>query len=314
MAPNGALSRQPDPKNSIPASTRLRHQLAESNRLIVCPGVYDGFSARIAIDVGFDALYMTGAGTTASRLGHADLGIAQLADMRANAEMIANLDNSVPLIADMDTGFGSPIMVARSVSEYIRAGVAGFHIEDQILAKRCGHLQGKEVVDIETFVSRIKAARMAIDQLHSDIVLIGRTDSLQQHGYEEAVTRIKAARDAGADVGLLEGVTSREMAAQAVKDLAPFPLLLNMVENGSTPIMRASEVEAMGYRIMIFSFASLSPAYKGIRATLERLKMEGVTGTDKELTPKKLFDICGLQESVEVDVTAGGDAFTKSKL
>lgn len=234
--------------------------------------------------------------------------------MRANAEMIANLDTSVPLIADMDTGFGSPIMVARSVTEYIRAGVAGFHIEDQILAKRCGHLQGKEVVDMETFVSRIKAARTAIDQHHSDIVLIGRTDSLQKHGYQEAVTRIKAARDAGADVGLLEGVTSREMAAQAVKDLAPLPLLLNMVEHGSTPIMSASEVESMGYRIMIFSFASLSPAYKGIRATLEKLKGEGITGIDKEFTPKKLFEICGLQESVEVDVTAGGEAFTKSKL
>lgn len=255
----------------------------------------------------------TGAGTTASRLGHADLGIAQLADMRANAEMIANLDSTVPLIADMDTGFGSPIMVARSVSEYIRAGVAGFHIEDQILAKRCGHLQGKEVVDVETFVSRIKAARTAIDQLKSDIVLIGRTDSLQKYGYEEAVKRLRAAREAGADIGLLEGVTSREMAAQAAKEFAPWPLLLNMVEHGATPIMPASEVESMGYRIMIFSFASLSPAYKGIRATLEKLKEEGVTGTDKDLTPKKLFDICGLQESVAVDATAGGQAF-KAKL
>ena len=234
--------------------------------------------------------------------------------MRANAEMIANLDRSVPLIADMDTGFGSPIMVARSVAEYIRAGVAGFHIEDQILAKRCGHLQGKEVVDIETFRSRIKAARTAIDQQGSDIVLIGRTDSLQKHGYDEAVKRLRAAREAGADVGLLEGVTSREMATQAAKDFAPWPLLLNMVEHGATPVMPASEVESMGYRIMIFSFASLSPAYKAIRATLEKLKTEGVTDIDEELTPKKLFDICGLQESVEIDTTAGGKTLSKAKL
>lgn len=215
--------------SKVPASTRLRHLLDTPDHLIACPGVYDGFSARIALEVGFDALYMTGAGTTASRLGHADLGIAQLADMRGHAEMIANLDRSVPLIADMDTGYGAPIMVARSVQEYVRANVAGFHIEDQIMAKRCGHLQGKEVVDIMTYEARIRAARIALDRLGSDCVLIGRTDALQKHGYAEAVKRLKAARDAGADVGQLEGITSREMGRNAVKDLHPFPLLLNMV-------------------------------------------------------------------------------------
>ena len=113
--------------------------------------------------------------------------------MRAHAEMIANLDKSVPLIADMDTGFGAPIMVARAVEEYCRAGVAGFHIEDQILNKRCGHLQGKEVVDVETFLARIRAAREAIIRHGSDIVLIGRTDALQKHGYDEAIKRLRAA-------------------------------------------------------------------------------------------------------------------------
>lgn len=213
----------------IPASTRLRHLLNTPHHLIACPGVYDGFSARIALEIGFDALYMTGAGTTASRLGHADLGIAQLADMRSHGEMIANLDTSIPLIADMDTGFGAPIMVARSVEEYVRAGVAGFHIEDQIMAKRCGHLEGKEVVDVETYVARIRAARVVLGRLGSDAVLIGRTDALQKFGYEEAVRRLRKARDAGADVGQLEGITSREMGRRAVRDLHPFPLLLNMV-------------------------------------------------------------------------------------
>lgn len=215
--------------SNIPGSTRLRQLLNMPDHLIACPGVYDGFSARIALEVGFDALYMTGAGTTASRLGHADLGIAQLADMRGHAEMIANLDRSVPLIADMDTGYGAPIMVARSVEEYVRANVAGFHIEDQIMAKRCGHLAGKEVVDIGTYEARIRAARIALDRLGSDCVLIGRTDALQKHGYQEAVKRLKAARDSGADVGQLEGITSRDMGRRAVKDLHPFPLLLNMV-------------------------------------------------------------------------------------
>ena len=251
----------------------------------------------------------TGAGTTASRLGPADLGIAALADMRAHADMIANLDKTVPLIADMDTGFGGPIMVARSAEEYCRSGVAAFHIEDQVLAKRCGHLDGKKVVDIDTYLSRIRAARSAIDRLNSDVLLIGRTDALQTHGYNEAVKRLQAARDAGADVGQLEAVTSREMAAQAVKDLAPLPLLLNMVEHGATPIITAREAQAMGYRIMIFSFASLAPAYRAIRETMERLKREGVTGTDSDLTPKKLSDVCGMQGSIEVENLANGLSF-----
>ena len=200
-------------------------------------------------------------------------------------------------------------MVANSVQQYIRAGVAGFHIEDQVQLKRCGHLQGKKVVDAETFLSRIRAAKAAKDKYHSDIVLIARTDALQQHGYDECIERLKAARDIGADVGLLEGFTSKELAARAVIDLAPWPLLLNMVENGSTPIITVKEAQAMGFRIMIFSFAALAPAYTAIRNTFERLKVEGVVGTAKDLTPRKLFEICGLEESMELDTMAGGMGF-----
>ncbi|KAK4543117.1 hypothetical protein LTR36_005894 [Oleoguttula mirabilis] len=288
------------------ASTKLRHVLADTDQLVVCPGVYDGLSARIALDVGFDALYMTGAGTTASRLGQPDLGIAQLADMRANAEMIAGLDPSVPLIADMDTGFGGPVLIDRAVTEYARAGVAAFHIEDQLLQKRCGHLAGKEVVELEEYIIRVKAAKLAKEKARSDIVLIGRTDALQKRGYEEAVKRLKAAREAGADVGQLEGVTSKEMARQAVKDLAPMPLLLNMVEHGATPIITTKEAEEMGFRIMIFSFASLGPAFAAIRSTMQKLKAEGVTGLSADVKPKTIFDVCGLEESMEIDESAGG--------
>ena len=261
----------------------------------------------------------------------ADLAIAQLHDMREHADMIANLDpvNGPPLIADMDTGYGGtlnppshscprmthanqlsgPIMVANSVKQYIRAGVAGFHIEDQVQNKRCGHLKGKKVVEMETYLSRIRAAKGAINQMQSDIVLIARTDALQQHGYDECIARLKAARDIGADVGLLEGFTSKEMARRAVKDLAPWPLLLNMVENGATPIIPSREAKEMGFRIMIFSFASLAPAYTAIKSTMEKLKAEGVTGTGKDLTPVKLFEVCGLKESMKVDFDAGGLAF-----
>ncbi|CEJ61957.1 2,3-dimethylmalate lyase [Penicillium brasilianum] len=294
----------------IPAASKLRRMLKDSKDLIVCPGVYDGLSARIAMELGFKGMYMTGAGTTASRLGMADLGLAQLHDMRTNAEMIANLDPfGPPLIADMDTGYGGPLMVSKSVQQYIQAGVAGFHIEDQIQNKRCGHLAGKKVVGREEYLTRIRAAKLTKDRLHSDIVLIARTDALQQHGYEECIARLKAARDIGADVGLLEGFTSKEQARQAVHDLAPWPLLLNMVENGATPVITTKEAEEMGFRIMIFSFASLAPAYMGIRSALERLKSDGVVGTPDGLGPRKLFEICGLMDSMKVDTEAGGDGF-----
>ncbi|KAJ6050329.1 hypothetical protein N7499_010280 [Penicillium canescens] len=294
----------------IPAASKLRRMLKDTKDLIVCPGVYDGLSARVAMEVGFKGLYMTGAGTTASRLGMADLGLAQLHDMKTNAEMIANLDPfGPPLIADMDTGYGGPLMVSKSVQQYIQAGVAGFHIEDQIQNKRCGHLAGKKVVSLDEYLMRIRAAKLTKDRLHSDIVLIARTDALQQHGYEECIRRLRAARDIGADVGLLEGFTSKEQARQAVQDLAPWPLLLNMVENGATPLITTKEAEDMGFRIMIFSFATITPAYLGIKATLERLKTEGVVGVPDGMGPRKLFEVCGLMDSMKIDTESGNDGF-----
>lgn len=161
----------------------------------------------------------------------------------------------------------------------------------------------------EEYLTRIRAAKMTKDRLHSDIVLIARTDALQQHGYEECIDRLKAARDIGADVGLLEGFTSKEQAAQAVQDLAPWPLLLNMVENGAGPVITTKEAEEMGFRIMIFSFAASIPAYLGIRSALERLKTEGVTGIPDGVGPRKLFEVCGLMDSMKIDTEAGGDGF-----
>ncbi|KAI1826003.1 putative carboxyphosphonoenolpyruvate phosphonomutase [Xylaria intraflava] len=289
---------------------KLRKMLHETDELIICPGVYDGLSARTAIEVGFNAMYMTGAGTTASRLGQPDLAIAQLHEMRENAEMIANLDPfGPPLIADMDTGYGGPIMAARTVEQYIRSGVAGAHLEDQVLMKRCGHLGGKRVVPADEYIARIRAAHGARVRLQSDFVLIARTDALQTLGYDECIRRLRMARDEGADVGLLEGFTSKAQAAQAVQDLAPWPLLLNSVENGKSPLITVEEARQMGFRIMIFSFATISPAYIAIRETLLRLKNQGVVGTPPDITPVKLFEVCGLKHSMAVDKFAGGESF-----
>ncbi|KAH8698857.1 Pyruvate/Phosphoenolpyruvate kinase-like domain-containing protein [Talaromyces proteolyticus] len=295
-----------DTNGVITPATKLRRKL-ESGEFILAPGVYDGFSARIALEVGFDVIYMTGAGTTASRLGHADLGIATLNDMRQNAEMIANLSTNTPLIADADTGYGGPIMVARTIEQYARSGVAGLHIEDQVQTKRCGHLAGKVLVDTETYVSRIRAAVQQRKKIRSDIVIIARTDALQKHGYAESVARLRAARDAGADVGFPEGIRSITEAQQLIADLAPWPVLLNMVEHSVTPSMSASEAKDLGFQIMIVPLATMSPVYRAIKDSLQVLKKTGVPNT--EFSPQQLFRVCGLDESVEIDEAAGSANF-----
>lgn len=231
--------------------------------------------------------------------------------MREHAEMIANLDPSVPLIADADTGYGGPNMVARTVAQYHRGGVAGLHIEDQIQTKRCGHLGGKVVVETEVFVQRIKAAYQARKRVDSDIVIIARTDALQTHGFEEALARLKAAAAAGADVAFLEGLTSEAEAREVCRQLAPTPVLLNMVDHGATPTWSVAEAKAMGFRIIIFPLASIAPAYKAIKDGLVALKETGLTGIGEDFTVKKMFTVVGLEEAMATDEGVGGSMYTK---
>ena len=221
------------------------------------------------------SLYLThcfysGAGITASRLGQPDLAIATLNDFVQGAQMVCSLDATVPVIADADTGFGGPAMVARTVTQYARAGVAALHIEDQVQTKRCGHLLGKQVVSREEFVTRIRAAVIARDSIPggSDFVIIGRTDSAQVLGMEEAVARLKLAADAGADVCFIEGVKSKELLESTVQALAPKPVkfwvlrflnfvlilavqvLVNVISGGLTPSFTSKEAEEMGAKII----------------------------------------------------------------
>ncbi|KAJ5097846.1 hypothetical protein N7532_004847 [Penicillium argentinense] len=196
------------------SASKLRQLLADEKKITVCPGEYDGLTARIALNAEFEALYMTGAGTTASRLGQPDLGIITLNEMRETAEMIACLDPSTPVIAGADTGFGGSLMVYRTTTEYIRAGVASLHLEDQPTSKRCGHLRNKQLGGKNEYLSRIKEAANARKLSGGDIVLIVRTDSLATLGYDEAISRLKEAIMLGPDVAFLEGITSKDQAKQ----------------------------------------------------------------------------------------------------
>lgn len=306
-----------DPKNfldgplSYDPATRLRQMLARPG-IVIAPGICDGISARCALEAGFDCLYQSGAATTASRLGMPDLAIATLNDFVQSAQMVCGLSPTTPVIADADTGFGGTAMVARTVYQYARAGVAAMHIEDQVQTKRCGHLMGKQVVSREEFVTRIRAAVIARDSIPggSNFVIIGRTDSAQVLGMEEATTRLKLAADAGADVCFIEGVKTAELLTKTVEALKPKPVLVNVISGGLTPSFTCQEAEALGAKIIIFSLVSCVAAVHGIRAAMRSLKK---TGTDfssaQGMDPKAFFEVMGLHDVVELDARAGGKAF-----
>jgi 2-methylisocitrate lyase-like PEP mutase family enzyme len=308
---NGLLAGRPRS-----SAARLRELLAQEGKTIICPGVYDGLTARIMLNEGFDAIYMTGAGTAMSRLGMPDLGLTNLTDMVENASIIASLDRTTPLIADADTGYGGPLMVARAVRAYMTAGVAAMHLEDQAVTKRCGHLANKELVDESVYLARIRAAVMAREEQRStvgaDIVLIARTDSLQSLGYEAAVSRLKQAVAAGADVAFLEGMTTLDQCQRICADMAPTPVLLNMVAGGITPDMSAGEANRLGFKIVIFPLVALGPVIEEVSKHAKVFKKTGRNAVSKLQAlggVKSIFNVCGMAECSDFDIRAGGTAF-----
>lgn len=239
-----------------------------------------------------------------SRTGMADLGLTTATEMVDNARTIANLDRSVPLIADADTGYGAPINVSRTVAQYINAGVAGFHLEDQVVTKRCGHLAGKECVSKEEYISRIKAAVLTRERIGSDIVIIARTDALQQLGLDEAIDRLRAAVDAGADVAFLEAATKREECEKFCKVFSGtnVPLMYGMVQGSKAYRMTADEAKEMGYSIIVYAASCLAPTFMAVSQALQNLKKNRdcndlPAGTEIH----EVFNVCGMKELLEFD-------------
>lgn len=245
-----------------------------------------------------------------SKLGWADLGLATQNDMVQHAEMLANLDPSIPLIADADTGYGGPNMVARTVAKYARAGVAAMHLEDQVQEKRCGHLQGKKLVSREVFFSRIRAAVNAKKDLGLDILIIARTDARQMYGFEEAYERLKGAVEVGADIAFPEAMTTKEEAIEMVQRMGQTPCLLNMVTSGVTPQITIEEAEKIGFRLIIFPGISFEAAIGAIKQALSSLVKEGKQPHSQ--SPKEIFELCGLQKCIDLDVAAGGHDYSST--
>lgn len=246
---------------------KLREML-NSKGVIMAPGAYDAWSARLVEKAGFEAIYMTGYGVSASVLGKPDIGLITMQEM---AEMAKNMANatSVPIIADADNGYGSTLNVIRTVQEYEQGGIAGIQLEDQVFPKRCGHMEGKQLIPMNEMVSKIKAAVYA--KRDPDTVIIARTDARAVVNFEEAVKRSQAYVEAGADVIFFEAPQSVEE-VKRVAEIIKVPLLANMVENGKTPLFTVKELEEIGYKIAIYPATPLYAATKAIGDVLKVLK------------------------------------------
>lgn len=248
------------------ASTSLRQQLRQSG-MVIAPGAYDALGARLIEQAGFTACYMTGAGTAAAR-GFPDFGLLDMGEMVGNAAVMAR-SIGIPLIADADTGYGNELNVTRTVHEYEARGVAAIHIEDQVSPKRCGHLDGKQVVPRQEFVSKIRAAAEA--RRSGEFVLIARTDARAVASLDEAIWRANAALDAGADIAFVEATQTAQEAARVPEEVKG-PCLLNVVPGGRTPVFDLREAEAMGYKLAILPGLMLVATIQAGDAALAQLK------------------------------------------
>jgi methylisocitrate lyase len=250
----------------------LRARLAQP-QILVAPGAADALTARIIEEAGFEAVYLTGAGLANAAFGLPDLGLTTLTEVVAQVQRIADAVR-VPLIVDADTGYGGALNVVRTVRELERAGAAAIQLEDQVNPKRCGHFEGKEVVPTAEMVQKIAAAVYA--RQDPDLVIVARTDARAVEGFAAAVERSREYAAAGADVIFFEAPVSLDELRQAPR-LIPAPLLANMVEGGKTPLLSAAELEALGYRIVIFANAALRVAAKAVQDAMRVLREQGTT-------------------------------------
>ena len=280
-------------------TTRLRELLAEPG-IVPAPGAYDCLSAAVIERAGFPVVYMTGAGTSISRTGYPDIGLTTMSEMVANAAAIARTV-SVPVIADADTGYGDVLQVRRTIREYERAGVAGVHIEDQESPKRCGHLDDKRVVPQEEMVRKLHAALDARED--DDFTIIARCDALAVTGWDDALRRCEAYVDAGADVLFLEALQTREQALD-VTSRFDVPVLYNFVETGKSPLLPVSELEELGFKLVIFPISAMLAALKTMTDLMRELRETGTTAhavADRMVSIHECFDTMGLSDMLALD-------------
>lgn len=249
----------------------LRQRITHGD-ILIAPGVFDGLSARLAEDAGFDAVYASG-GAIARSAGLPDLGLVSLTEMLDRISQIVQTVG-VPVIADADTGYGNALNVRRTVRLYERAGVAALHLEDQVTPKRCGHYEGQEIVSAEEMAGKVRAAVEA--RSDPDLLIIARTDARAAAGLEEALRRARTYADAGADMLFVEAPRSVDE-VRAIAHALPVPLVYNLTYSGKSPILPPADLAALGYRLVIFPADLQLGAIRGMQRVLEALRRDGMT-------------------------------------
>ena len=287
-----------------PPRARLRDLLAGPGP-VVAPGAYDALSARLIEQAGFDVVYMTGFGSTASLIGRPDVGLLTATEMIDNARrIVAAVD--VPVIADADTGYGNAVNVVRTVQGYEQAGVAAIHLEDQVMPKKCGHMSGKAVIGVDEMVGKIRAAVAA--RRDPGFLLIARTDAAAVEGLDAAVARARAYAAAGADALFVEAPTSEDDIARVAKELRGVaPLVFNWAEGGRTPPLPLPRIAELGFSLVLFPIGTLLAAAAGIRALLATLRAEGTPTAAMPGLPSfdGFTDLIGLPEIRELEKRFG---------
>jgi carboxyvinyl-carboxyphosphonate phosphorylmutase len=287
-----------------PSGPRRLRELLAGGETVVAPGAYDALSARLIEQSGFPAVYMTGFGTAASLLGRPDIGLLSGSEMIDNARRIAGCV-SVPVIADADTGYGNPINVIRTVREYERAGVAGIHLEDQAMPKRCGHLSGKVLVPAAEMAAKVRAAVAA--RINPDFVIIARTDARAVEGMDAALARGARYLEAGADVLFVEAPEDDTEVTAIARTFAGVPLLFNWAEGGRTPPVTLVRLQELGFRIVIFPVGALLSAATAVRSFLLTLRQDGTPGALLSQFPTITYfvDTLGMAEVRELEARFG---------
>jgi 2-methylisocitrate lyase-like PEP mutase family enzyme len=275
-------------------SRQLLKQMFKRDRLLVAPGCFDGLSARLVEEAGFEAAYLSG-GAVARSMGIPDIGLVTMSEViERAAQVVAAV--KIPIIADADTGYGNAVNLVRSVREFERTGVAAIHIEDQITPKRCGHLDGKEVIPLAEMENKLHAA--LTNRNDPDFLIIARTDARGVHGFDDAISRGRAFAKLGVDAIFVEAPQSEAELEEIPRALPDVPLLVNVFKGGKTPMLPVDRLQQMGYRIAIYPSETQRAAIHAMRQALALLKREGTTEKmDDALTTFKERDkVVGLDE------------------
>ena len=260
--------------SSVNQTREALRQAVNASEIVVAPGVVDALTARLVQQAGFPAVYATGAGIVNSQFAMPDLGLATMTEIREQVRRIVSAVD-LPVIADIDTGFGNPVNVYRTIREFDHAGVAAVQLEDQVSPKKCGHFAGKQTVPAAEMVAKIQIAREAAGD--SGLLIIARTDAIATEGFEPALERARRYRDAGADILFVEAPESIDQLERVPREVDA-PVLVNMTEGGKTPLLTARELQQMGYNLVIFPNALMRIAAYAVREALDQMKQNGGTG------------------------------------